>query len=174
MSVKNYVCRLLRIIAASPLLPNRLRSSFFGWTGVRVGSRCLFMPGLSIPREGNVQIGNDVYINYFCYLDSSADIHIGDHVHLADHVRLLTSTHRIGGPDRRAGEIVLAPLRIEDGCWLGSGVTVFPGVTLGRGCIVAAGAVVTRNCEPDGIYAGVPAKRIRELVTTSDHRGSGL
>lgn len=52
---------------------------------------------------------------------------------------------------------------VEDGCWLGGNVTVLPGVTIKKGCIVGAGAVVTKDTEPDGLYAGIPAKRIKEL-----------
>lgn len=52
---------------------------------------------------------------------------------------------------------------MEDGCWLGGNVTVLPGVTIGRGCVIAAGAVVTKSCDPNGLYAGVPARRIRDL-----------
>jgi maltose O-acetyltransferase len=52
---------------------------------------------------------------------------------------------------------------VGNGSWLGTGVTVLPGVTIGEGCVIAAGAVVTADCAPDGLYAGVPARRIRDL-----------
>lgn len=61
------------------------------------------------------------------------------------------------------GEGYTFPTLIKDGCWVGANVTIIPGVTIGEGCIIAAGAVVTKNCEPDGLYAGVPAKRIKDL-----------
>lgn len=61
------------------------------------------------------------------------------------------------------GEEYTFPTLIKDGCWVGANVTIIPGVTIGEGCIIAAGAVVTKNCEPDGLYAGVPAKRIKDL-----------
>ena len=50
-----------------------------------------------------------------------------------------------------------------DGCWICAGCTILPGVTIGEGCVIAAGSVVNKDCAPDGLYAGVPAKRIKDL-----------
>jgi acetyltransferase-like isoleucine patch superfamily enzyme len=58
-----------------------------------------------------------------------------------------------------------APVIIEDGCWLGANVTILKGVTLGRGCVVAAGAVVTNSFPPYSIIAGVPARLIKMRFT---------
>lgn len=58
------------------------------------------------------------------------------------------------------------PVTIEDGCWIGANVTILKGVTIGRGCIVAAGAVVTKSCEPYSIIGGVPAKLIKMRFTS--------
>ena len=52
---------------------------------------------------------------------------------------------------------------IGDGCWIGANVTILPGIEIGTGCIIGAGALVTKNCKPNGLYVGVPAKRIRDL-----------
>ena len=52
---------------------------------------------------------------------------------------------------------------IGDGSWLGQNVSVIAGVTIGAGCMIAAGAVVVSDCEPNGLYAGVPARRIKNL-----------
>lgn len=54
-------------------------------------------------------------------------------------------------------------VRIGMGTWIGAGAVVLPGVTIGPGCVVAAGAVVVRHCEPNGLYAGVPARRVKEI-----------
>ncbi|EHM32411.1 Putative acetyltransferase [Enterococcus faecium E4453] len=56
-----------------------------------------------------------------------------------------------------------APIVIEDGSWIGANVTVIPGVTIHKGAIVAAGSVVVKDCEENALYAGVPAKKIRNL-----------
>jgi len=68
------------------------------------------------------------------------------------------------GPSRqRAGENIEAPIVIGDGSWLGQNVSVIAGVTIGAGCMIAAGAGVGSDCEPNGLYAGVPARRIKNL-----------
>jgi len=78
-------------------------------------------------------------------------------------VLLCTSTHEIGSESQRAGTTIQLPIIIEDGCWVGARANILPGVKIGKGCIIAAGSVVTKDCEPNGLYAGVPAKRIRDL-----------
>ena len=98
-----------------------------------------------------------------CRFEEYAPIVIGDGVEFGPEVALLTASHEIGGPGHRAGTPYVSPVRIGDGCWLGARVTVLPGVTIGRGCLVAAGAVVASDCAPDGLYAGVPARRVRDL-----------
>jgi maltose O-acetyltransferase len=77
--------------------------------------------------------------------------------------KFLTSTHDIGGPEKRAGTWRTAPITVGRGCWLGANVTVLPGVRIGDGCVIAAGTVVTKDCEPDTLYAGVPAQAKRRL-----------
>jgi len=76
---------------------------------------------------------------------------------------VITSTHRLGDARRRAGEWEARPVRIEDGCWIGAGAILLPGVAVGEGCVVAAGAVVRESCEPNGLYGGVPARRLEDL-----------
>ena len=78
-------------------------------------------------------------------------------------VMFVTSSHRIGMPGRRAGPLQHQPIKVEDGAWIGAGAMILPGCTVAQGCVVAAGAVVIRSCEPNGLYAGVPAKRIKDL-----------
>ncbi|WP_460723110.1 acyltransferase [Microbacterium aureliae] len=78
---------------------------------------------------------------------------------------VVTSSHRIGGPDQRAGAHEFAPVTISDGSWIGANVTILPGVTIEEGVVVAAGAVVTKDCRANTLYAGVPARAIRPLHT---------
>jgi maltose O-acetyltransferase len=111
-----------------------------------------------------VAIGRNTFVNYGCFFDSLDRITVGNDCALGAQVTLLTSTHRMGGAARRAGDLVSRPIAIGDGCWLGARATVLPGVSVGRGCIIAAGALVVRDCEPNGLYAGVPAARIKDLT----------
>lgn len=111
----------------------------------------------------HVIIGADVVVNVGCLLDAAADITIGDGVSIGQDVVVLTNGHEIGPPSRRAGQLVARPVRIEDGAWLSTRVVVLPGVTIGEGAVVAAGAVVTRSVAPHTLVAGVPARPLREL-----------
>jgi acetyltransferase-like isoleucine patch superfamily enzyme len=104
-----------------------------------------------------------VFVNWDCYFDLSAPVTIGSNTRVADHVRIVTSTHSIGSKSRRAGEARALPVTIKSGSWIGSGCTVLPGVTVESGCIIAAGAVVAASTRANGLYAGVPARRMRDL-----------
>ena len=71
---------------------------------------------------------------------------------------------------RRCGDISFLPVSIGDGVWIGAGATVLAGVSIGDGCVIAAGAVVATDCEPNGLYGGIPARRIRDLDDTVSER----
>lgn len=76
---------------------------------------------------------------------------------------IITAKHSIGGPEMRAGGGRPEPVVIGDGTWIGAGAIILPGLNVGAGCIIASSAVVTKDCEPNGLYAGVPARRIRDV-----------
>lgn len=78
-------------------------------------------------------------------------------------VMFCTSTHAPRDASRRAGELRLLPIKVGDGCWIVACAIVLPGVTIGRGVVVASGAIVNRDCAANGLYAGIPARRVRDL-----------
>lgn len=154
---------LFRVIASAPLLPHRWRPGLLRLGGVACGSGALIFGGLRIVGDGEVAIASDVFINWDCYIDSVGGVEIRRGSRIGDHVRLLTTTHELGDAQRRAGRGVSAPVIIETGVWLGSGVTVMPGVTVASGCVIGATSTVTHSTDPNGLYVGVPARRVREL-----------
>lgn len=122
----------------------------------RIAAGCFF--------SGDVRIGASTYINRECIFDGSAPIEIGERCAFGMRVMVITNSHTIGPPMRRAStERESAKVTIGDGTWVGAGAVIMPGVTIGPGCVIAAGAVVTADCPPNGLYAGVPATRKREL-----------
>lgn len=157
VQLRNYSRDLLinRVIA-SALLPKSLRWRALRLTGMPV-QRSKIPPGVFFgsPR---VRIGLGTQVGYGCFFDSLDWISIGDRCDLAMGVVLATSSHHIGPARRRAGPSKRAPIVIGDGVWIGARAVILPGVSVGAGTVIAAGSVVTSDCEPDSVYAGVPAK----------------
>lgn len=144
-----------------PALPRPARLKILRAAGVTVTDAAI-EPRLWISSP-NVQIGDGSFLNADAHLDANGGITIGRNVRIGPRATILTSHHEIGSAEQRCGTYLAKPVIIEDGCWLATNVTVLPGVTIARGCVVGAGSVVTRNTEPNGMYAGSPARRIRDL-----------
>ena len=153
----------VNVLAASPALSRAHRRALLKRCGLRVGtgiveSGCWFF-------GDNIDFGEWAMINHRCYFDARDRITLGAKVGLAPEVMLVTSGHLPGNATNRRGPFTSGPLRIGDGVWLGTRATVLGGLSIGAGCVVAAGAVVTRDLEPHGLYAGVPARRLKDLPT---------
>ena len=146
--------------AMSFLLPVSLRRGLLRLAGLRIGAK---VTGLKQCRfqSKQVSIGDGSFVNTGCQFEGLGRIDIGRHVFLGPQVMILTSTHEIGEDGQVARMPVARPVRVGDRCWLGARVMVLPGVTIGEGTIIGAGAVVTRDCKPGAVYAGVPARQLR-------------
>jgi acetyltransferase-like isoleucine patch superfamily enzyme len=152
---------VINAIIGSSLVPKPLRWRLLRAVGFDV-ARSSISPGCFFGST-RVSIGRETFVNYRCFFDALDRVTIGERCDIAMEVIFTTSSHEVGGAERRGGASVKAPITIGDGVWIGARATILPGVTVGDGSIVAAGAVVTRDCAPNGLYAGVPARRIREL-----------
>lgn len=124
--------------------------------GVHLGCYIWFYGPGQIRRDG-FTIGPHSRINRDCCLDARGPLRIADNVSISPEVTILTAFHRIDDPKFR---VESRPVVIEDHVWIGSRATILSGVKLGRGSVVAAGAVVTRDVEPLQIVGGVPARPI--------------
>ena len=103
-----------------------------------------------------------MFINHGCTLNDLGGIEIGEDTMIGPNVSLLSSGHPTPVAQRRSG-IMLAPIRIGVGVWIGAGATILGGVTVGDHAVVAAGAVVSRDVPEATLVAGVPARAIRAL-----------
>jgi len=114
-------------------------------------------------------IGDDTWIGQFCYINSAGGIKIGSKVGIGPCVKIMTSRHGEEGRDVPVllCDLEFAPVTLEDETDIGIGAIILPGVTIGRGAIVGAGAVVTRDVEPYSIVAGVPARKIGDRPATA-------
>lgn len=111
----------------------------------------------------DIVIGAGTRVNYRCFFDGSAPIRIGRKCGIGMEVLFCTTTHLIGPASERAGHVNPQPITVGDGCWIGARSVILPGVTIGDGCVIGTGAVVNKDCAPNGLYVGVPARRIKEL-----------
>jgi maltose O-acetyltransferase len=153
----------VNVLAASHRLGPPRRGQLLRAAGVGVSEDATIQAGCFF-FGADAAIGAGSWIGHRCYFDTRSHIEIGDRCDLGMEVMLCTSGHRVGPADRRAGDYVAEPIIVGDGSWLGTRAVVLGGVTIAQGCVVAAGAVVVSDCEPHGLYAGVPARRLRDLT----------
>lgn len=150
----------------------------------RVGENVVIENGVLILKPERVFIGSNVYIGHYsilrgyegkelvigdntwigqlCYINAAGGVRIGSTVGIGPGVKIMSSKHSEEGRcvPVLLCELEFAPVTIEDDCDIGMGAIILPGMTIGRGSIVGAGAVVTHNVEPYSIVAGVPARKI--------------
>ncbi len=124
---------------------------------VQMGTRIWFHSPGSIRRTG-ASIGRGTRVNRDCTLDTRGGLRIGEQVSVSPEVAILTCDH---DPDRPGFRLRHRAVVIEDRVWIGTRATILPGVRVGRGAVVAAGAVVTRDVAPLAIVAGAPAQLLR-------------
>ena len=107
----------------------------------------------------NIKLGKNVFVNINNYFMDGATIKIGDNVFIGPY----TANHPLDYTNRNQGLEKALPIKIGDNCWFGANVSVMPGVTIGAGCVIAAGAVVTKDMPANSLIAGVPAKVIKTI-----------
>lgn len=114
----------------------------------------------------NIEVGTNSVINRDCYLDGRGGILIGDNVSISPETHLITASHDFSS---REFKYFSKPIKIYDFVWIGSRATIMPGVVLGKGCVVATGAVVTKDVKEYDVVAGVPAKVIAQRTKDLDY-----
>jgi len=153
---------VLNVVAGSALVPRPLRFLVYRAAGLDVRTMNVFS-GTRITGT-DLHVGPGTFVNHECYLDAAQGrIEIGRDCHLGPQVMVLTATHDLGEDGAVARDSDYRVTRIGDRVWLGARATVLPGAVVESGCVVAAGAVVTGHCLADGVYAGVPARRLRDV-----------
>jgi len=110
-----------------------------------------------------IRIGARTFVNYGLVALDVASITIGDDVQIGPNVQLLTPTHPTEPDPRRAKWEAAEPIAIEDNAWLGGGVIVLPGVTIGENTVVGAGSIVTKDLPSNVVAVGNPARVVRSL-----------
>lgn len=153
----------LNVLAGSGLVTRGLRLALYRAGGVKVGNANIY-PHLRFLGSATVTIADGVMINVSVTIDNKASVTVGENVHIAPEVYIGTSTHTVADGSRRAGAVENLPIVIGRGAWIGARAIILPGVTVGEGAVIAAGAVVTKDCEADTLYGGVPARALRSYA----------
>ena len=116
----------------------------------------------------NTCFGEGTFVNHGCYFMDGAKISIGSHVFIGPFCGFYTATHPLSYAERNQGLERALPITIGDNCWFGANVSVMPGVTIGSGCVIAAGSVVTQDLPDNSLSMGVPA-RVKKTIDQSPH-----
>ena len=167
----------------------RLRPSFYRVLGINIGHHCIIEKNVILKKQyggniqignnciistgaqllthgGSIKIGNSTTINPMCVIYGQGGTEIGDNVRIAAHTVIVPSNHiftDINQPIYKQG-LSKKGIIIKDDVWIGAGVKVLDGVTIGEGCVIGANSVVTHSLEPYGVYVGVPAKLIKSRL----------
>jgi acetyltransferase-like isoleucine patch superfamily enzyme len=125
-----------------------------------IGHGVLLMPGTG---DGVIQFGSESTIHPYSIIAGTGGVYIGNGVRIAGHAVIMSHNHnfdRVDIPIWQQG-ITCAPIHIEDDVWLGARVTVLPGVRIGTGAVIGAGAVVTEDIPARAIAVGIPARVVK-------------
>lgn len=139
--------------------PEKLEKLFSELTGRKTPKGFGLFPPFYTDCGKNIHLGENVFINSSCHFQDQGGIYIGNNVLIGHQVTLATLNHMHSPKDR--GSMIPKAIHIGNDVWIGSNATVLPGVTIGNGAIVAAGAVVSKDVAPNTIVGGVPAKFIK-------------
>jgi len=127
--------------------------------GNNIGKNSMVMTPVSGSDLNNVVIGDNVFINSGTLFMATGGITIEDNTILAANVQLITNNHDLS----QHNIISCKPVHLKKNCWIGAGVTILPGVTIGENSVIGAGSVVTKDIEDNTVAVGSPAKVIKKL-----------
>jgi putative colanic acid biosynthesis acetyltransferase WcaF len=129
--------------------------------GARIGRNVTIKPQVKITFPWKLEMGDHVWLGEECWLLNLERITIGNNVCISQRAFLCTGSHNYKSP---AFDLIVKPIQIEEGAWIGAGCWVGPGVVVGADSVLTAGSVATKGLEPGGIYRGNPAVFLRPRI----------
>jgi len=160
--ILDFILMLLRWTGNVP--SHLFRIIIYRSAGIRIGKGSRIHMWANFFEPQNIVIGEDTIIGDHSFLDGRDHLSIGNHVDIASGVSIYNSEHEIDSEDFHA---VTGPVIIEDYVFIGPHAIILPGVTLGKGAVIAAGAVVTKSIPSFTVVGGVPATTIGKRKNTN-------
>ena len=131
--------------------------------GIHCAKETRVVGPLFLGNVSQVSFGDGVWVGREFKVYGNGSVSIGNHIDIAPDVAFVTGSHEISDSRRRAGDGLSYQISVEDGCWIGARSTILGNTTIRRGCVIAAGAIVTQSTDANSVYGGVPARMIRKL-----------
>ncbi len=158
---------ILMLLHFTTYIPSHLiRNLIWRLVGIRLGRKSTLHTGVRVFDPRHIEIGEGTIIGYRTFLDGRDKLIIGNHVDIASEVMIYNQEHDIHSQDFHP---ISEPVVIKDYVFIGPRAIILPGVTIGKGAVVAAGAVVTKDVPDFTIVGGVPAKPIGQRQNTKPH-----
>lgn len=159
--IRAYAASILQlVIFLSAYVPSQsIRKSVLRLLRASIGKNVRLHHGCEIRKPSRLKIGNNTIVGWRSVLDSRGGLEIGENVNISSEASIWTAQH-----DPQSSEFgsVVAPVIIKDRAWISHRAIILPGITIGEGAVVAAGAVVTKDVAPYTMVGGIPAKVIGE------------
>ena len=155
-----YLDFLILILTLAGFIPSHLiRLFIYRLAGIKIGKDSRIHYGCHFFQPKNIRLGEDTIVGDHAFLDGRAPLSIGNHVDIASQVLIYNSKHDIDSTDFKPIE---QEVQIGDYVFIGPRAIIMPGVKIGKGAIIAANAVVTKDVPPFHVVGGIPARFIRE------------
>jgi putative colanic acid biosynthesis acetyltransferase WcaF len=146
-------------INSSWLPVSRLKVFLLKLFGATIGKGCVIKPSVNVKYPWKLALGNHVWIGENVWIDNLEVIEIGSNVCISQGAFLLCGNHDYS---KSSFDLIVKPIKIEDGCWVGAKAVVCPGVKMNKNAILVVGSVASKDLDENGIYRGNPAVKIRQ------------
>jgi maltose O-acetyltransferase len=129
----------------------------------KLGEGCFYLDLIIWLNGDRIELSDRVGFSYGCYVNGFGGLVIGSDTIFGPYTMIHTANHRMEDPSHPIHEQgwEAEPVEIGDGCWIGMGVCILPGVRIGDGCVIGAGSVVSKDIDPHSVAVGNPARVIR-------------
>jgi putative colanic acid biosynthesis acetyltransferase WcaF len=162
---RSYAYRALWLVVEALVMLNPVVTSYGlkRWVlrrfGARVGPGVLIKPNVHVKYPWHLEVGDNVWIGERAWIDNFVSVHIGSNAVLSQGAYLCTGNHDWSDPGMG---LMVKPITVEQGAWVGAFARIAPGVTVGAGAVVTLGSVLLKDAQPNGIYTGNPATLVGE------------